>query len=137
MALRRWLRDADYKQDPVNAIFFLENQLEIYRQIEKGNDNFSIFGYAVVKEKPDLNNIKFLQTDESFKICNQNGGGIECGTHGHIGISGAHGGVTSFQKMGTRYNVGHSHSTTIKDGVYYAGVLGKLDMGYNQGSTNW
>jgi hypothetical protein len=137
LALRRWLKEADYKTDPENAIFFLENQLKIYQEIEKGNRDFSIFGYAVLQEKPSLHSVTFLTTDESFRICDEDGNGIECGQHGHNGNNGARGSVRSFQVQGARYNVGHTHSATIKDGVYIAGVLGRLDMGYNVGGSSW
>jgi hypothetical protein len=39
--------------------------------------------------------------------------------------------------LGARHNVGHSHTAAIKDGVYYAGVIGRLNMGYNQGGSSW
>jgi hypothetical protein len=31
----------------------------------------------------------------------------------------------------------HTHTPTIHQGVYVAGVLGKLDMGYNIGPSSW
>jgi len=34
-------------------------------------------------------------------------------------------------------NTGHTHSTGIIDGVYTAGVHGKLDMDYNKGPSSW
>lgn len=138
LAFQRWLKEADYKTDPANAIYFLENQLEMYKSIERGDQKFSIFEYAVKRENPSLkDNILFLDKDESFKICNETGNGIECGCHGHIGNNGGFGSVRAFQVRGSRYNVGHSHSAAIKDGVYYAGVLGQLDMGYNAGGSSW
>jgi hypothetical protein len=36
-ALRKWLKTADYRKDPVNAEFFLECQLDYYRQVKEGN----------------------------------------------------------------------------------------------------
>lgn len=137
LALKRWLKEADYKSDPVNAIFFLENQLAIYKSIERGQENFNVFAYAVRKLNPNLQNTVFLGRDESFRICDDEGNGIECGCHGHTGNNGGRGSVRAFQVRGSRYNVGHSHSAAIKDGVYYAGVMGKLDMGYNQGGSSW
>lgn len=138
LAFKKWLKEADYKTDPENAVYFLENQLEMYKSMERGDSNFSIFEYAVKRENENLlDDVRFLREDESFKICDQDGNGIECGCHGHLGNNGARGSVKAFQVRGSRYNVGHSHSAAIKDGVYYAGVLGKLDMGYNAGGSSW
>ena len=132
LALERWLKEQDYKQDPVNAIFFLDLQLATYLAI-KGGDDFSIFEYACKMLNSELGSVKFLRTDESYTIC----GDIECGSHGHNGNNGARGGVPAFQKQGIRVNIGHSHSANIKDGVYQAGVSGKLDMTYNTGGSSW
>ena len=137
LALERWLKTADYKADPANALFFLECQLEKYRSIERGERDFSIFEWTVKHHCEDLRNVRFLRTDESFRICDEDGRGIECGQHGHNGANGSRGGIAVFQRMGSRYNVGHTHTAMIKDGVYYAGVSGSLDMGYNVGGSSW
>jgi hypothetical protein len=70
-------------------------------------------------------------------ICNDEGEGIECGSHGDLGINGSRGSINAFQKAGTRYNIGHSHSANIKDGVCQSGTSGKTDKGYNRGITSW
>jgi hypothetical protein len=137
LAFQKWLKFSDYKTDPANAVYFLKNQLAQYKAIERGDKNFSVFENAVHEAQPNLKDILFLGTDESFRICDDDGNGIECGQHGHLGANGSRGSIGIYQKMGTRYNIGHSHSAGIKDGVYQAGVSGKLDMGYNQGATSW
>lgn len=136
LALQRWLKESDYKSDPANSIPFLELQLATYKALESGDDDFSIFEYAMNKyhgigEGSDYT--IFLREDESFKIC----GSIESGCHGHLGNNGGRGSVSAFKKRGIRYNVGHGHSPCIDEGVYYAGVSGKLEMGYNKGGTTW
>jgi len=137
LALERWLKNADYKIDPENAIFFLECQLKKYKTIEAGDFGFSVFEWAVKNNSKELDHVRFLKTDESFRICDEDGNGIECGQHGHNGANGSRGGVAVFQRLGSRHNVGHTHTATIKDGVYYAGVMAKLDMGYNVGGSSW
>jgi hypothetical protein len=137
LALERWLKNADYKIDPENAIFFLECQLKKYKTIERGEFDFSIFEWAVKYNSKTLDHVRFLKTDELFFICNEDGNGISCGQHGHTGANGSRGGVAVFQKLGSRHNVGHTHTATIKDGVYYAGVMAKLDLGYNTGGSSW
>lgn len=134
LALQKWLKTADYKTDPANALVFLELQLATYRAMANQESNFNVFEYAVKMDR-DHSEVLFLRTDESFMICGENG--IECGCHGDLGANGSRGSINSFQKLGSRYNVGHSHSAAIKDGVYMAGVSGKLDMGYNRGPSSW
>lgn len=131
LALQRWLKEQDYKKDPINAEFFLTLQLATYQHIKSGTP-FSVFEYAC-NQFNELPRTTFLSTDESFKVC----GDIECGSHGHNGNNGARGGVRAFQMQGIRSNTGHSHSAMIKDGCYVAGVSGKLDMGYNKGGSSW
>lgn len=138
LAFRRWLKESDYKSDPVNAVYFLENQLEIYKSMQRGDKHFSIFEHAVKKFIPEVEFLKFLRSEESFRICDEGGNGIECGVHGHNGNNGARGSIRAFQVRGSRYNVGHAHSAAIKDGVYQAGHLTDPDkMTYLKGGTSW
>lgn len=137
LALQRWLKEADYKVDPANAVFFLECQLAQYKALEKGDKKFSIFEWAIKRCAPDIS-ARFLRTDESFRICaTKEHKGIECGSHGHNGTNGARGSLASFIKLGARQNLGHSHTAAIRDGVYVAGVSANLDMGYNIGPSSW
>lgn len=132
LALEKYLREQDYKNDPVNAIFFLELQLQNYYAMDEGR-KLHTFKTACNLVNDNLDGVIFLSEDESFKIC----GDIECGQHGHNGNNGAKGGVRAFQMQGGRFNTGHTHSAGIKDGVYTAGVSGCLDMGYNKGGSSW
>lgn len=133
LALKKWLREQDYRNDPVNAEYFLRLQLATYESIRLGNRDFMVFEYACRQTSHDLTDVEFLGEDESFMICDD----IECGQHGHNGNNGARGSIRSFQVQGRKYNTGHTHSASIKDGVYTAGVSGKLDMGYNVGGSSW
>ncbi len=133
-AFERWLREADYRNDPVNAEYFLEAQLAKYRSIRKGEKNLNLIKWAMGTDE----GIRFLNPDESFIICRNNGGsGIECGMHGHYGPNGARGNIRSFSKMGRKCNIGHTHSVGIENGAYCAGVTGDLDQGYNVGPSSW
>ncbi len=131
LALERWLKEQDYKTDPVNSIFFLEMQLATYKALEAGKP-FHVFQHACRQVNDNMNEVLFLGTDESFVLCN-----IEFGAHGHNGNSGARGSTRAFQMLGLRHNIGHQHSCGIKDGVYVAGVSGEMDMGYNKGGSAW
>lgn len=134
LALKRWLREADYRLDPPNALFFLECQTAVYRSIQQRDRSFSIFEYVMAEHFPEieLSNVRFLKTDESFVL-----GDIECGMHGHQGAGGAHGSAKTFAKMGRKSNTGHTHAANIWNGNYCAGTTSKLFMSYNTGLSNW
>lgn len=134
-ALLRWAKESDWRYDPVNAKFLLQCQLSLVQAIQRNDDNFCIFESSVKGLTGGINGVKFLRLDESFIIGGE--GGIECGYHSHTGANGARGSVNSYRLAGLRYNIGHGHSACIKDGVYMAGVIGKLDMGYNVGLSSW
>ena len=136
-AFRKWLRDADFRKDPVNAVYHLQAQLAYYQALENQDTNFHLIEWAT-KQEGILENIQFLRVDESFIIgADEKGGGIECGMHGHIGPNGARGNAKALSKVGRKANIGHSHQAEIHDGLYVAGVTGKLDMGYNVGPSSW
>lgn len=130
-ALDRWLNEADYRLDHINAIFFLQLQLKKYTSIEDQKEICLL--EEALRSFGEFYNIKFLKVDESFKL-NE----IEYGMHGDLGISGGKGSALSFSRLGSKVNVGHSHSAKIIDGVYQAGHsmdISKVD--YVKGLTTW
>ncbi len=132
LALESWLKIQDYRNDPVNAIFFLELQLQNYYAMQEGK-SLRTFETACHLVDQGTEVINFLTTDESFLLC----GNIEAGMHGDLGASGSRGSIGQFQKTGIKMNIGHSHAAAIKDGVFQAGVSGLMDMGYNRGLSGW
>lgn len=135
-ALTRWLKSTDYKKDPVNAIFYLEAELAIHKAIISGDEDFHTLEWAYRFCGGDSETY-FVREDESFVICPEHGGGIECGLHGHRGPNGRFGSPEAFSKMERRTNTGHTHSASMTDGNACAGVSGNLDMGYNVGLSSW
>lgn len=133
-ALLRWLKEVDWRDDPENALFYLETQASYIRQLQEGVEDPHIFE-QVLRESQDnaLINITFVSEDESFMIC----GDIECAMHGHLGANGARGNPRAFTRMGAKSNTGHTHSPTVIDGAFVGGVSGSLDMGYNRGLSSW
>jgi hypothetical protein len=133
-ALLRWLKEVDYRADPVNALFFLECQTSYYRQLADGASDPPIFEQVLREFQDDeLAGVEFISEDDSYMIC----GNIECAMHGHLGANGARGNPRHYTKMGNKSNTGHTHSPQIVDGAYVAGVSGSLDMGYNRGLSSW
>ena len=133
-AFRRWLREADIRQDSENAEYFHTYNALIYNQIRQGNPKFNVFERAV-RESMDLPFTKFLDEDDSFVICGVNG--IECSMHGHRGPNGARGTPNALRSLGRKCNIGHTHSAAIVDGIYVAGTSSKMDLDYNKGPSSW
>lgn len=131
LALLKWLKTADYRNDPENAIFFLEAQARIYRAIA-GNEDISIFKWALDRTGEEFYDTIFLREDDSYMLQD-----IEFGMHGHLGANGARPSPKQFTKAGPKACTGHTHSAGIIDGIYTAGVSSKLDLGYNKGLSSW
>lgn len=130
---KEWLRIGDYKNDPVNAIYFLETQLAVYQAIKddpKGHHN--VLAWAVHREIDDAHRFKFLDEDESFVLLD-----IEHGMHGHLGANGSKGSAPNMARMGRKANRGHEHSAGILEGIYTSGLSGSNEQGYNKGPSSW
>lgn len=133
-ALLRWLKTADYKIDPPNAVFFLKCQLASYEAMEARNSTFSIFEHVMQNafDAWRCQNVRFLREDQDCMI-----GGVEHSNHGHRGPNGARGSVQAMTKIGPRVSMGHVHTPQILEGVYASGTSSLLDMGYNKGPSSW
>lgn len=131
-ALARWLRESDWRTDPANAKYWLEMNLAQVHAAANDND-FNVFRHALSRCGSEvLDGVTFVSETDSYEVL-----GIECGMHGHISPNGARGNPMSLAGMSMRLNVGHQHSPSIVDGVYTAGLSGKLDQTYNKGPTGW
>lgn len=135
-AFDRWLREADYKADLKNAKFFLKAQVATLEAIEQREKGFMAFEWAC-RFLGVPYEVRFLKQDESFILCPDANGGIECGHHGDKGANGAKGSLSGFAKSGRKTNFGDKHSAGIRDGAYLAGVAGDLDHEYNAGMSSW
>lgn len=135
-ALDRWLTEADYRIDPENAVFFLERQLAKYKAYAQEQFDF----HSVKEALRDIgvpDSVEFLGPDDSFVICDDASGGIECGMHGHNGPNGSRGSPLGLSRIGRRANTGHTHSATIIDGLYVAGTFTRLRLDYTKGPSSW
>lgn len=141
--LARWLREHDYRKDPVNAIFYLDAQSAMLKAI-RDNKELNLTEWSLKYEtvanntrdskKTNVEDVQFLKTDEPFTICD---GQIECGMHGDLGPNGSRGTPANLKRVGRRANTGHTHACGIYDGLYVAGTSTKLDCGYNVGPSSW
>lgn len=133
-ALERWLKEGDYKQDHVNAVFFLELQLMNYQVMERGLITPHTFSNAChIVDSIASKHVHFALPDEPIEYA-----GVRFDQHGDRGNNGARGGVVAFDKQGVKIVVGHCHSANIFNGVYTAGVcMTPEDSSYASGGSNW
>lgn len=132
-ALMRWLREADWHEDPPNAEFYLEAQSAVVAAMKAGNYAIFLASEWALKKLNCPEDLRFLRRDESFTICR---GTIECGQHGDLGPNGSRGGA-SLSRLCNRMNVGDSHTAGIIDGLYTAGHNALAEQGYNRGPSSW
>jgi hypothetical protein len=135
-AFHRWLREYSPASDPVNAAFYHYHMWLKYEEIAKGNPEYDPYETALIEAAHDLDvdtsRWVHIKEDDSF-VVNE----IELGLHGHLGPNGSRGSPKSYRQLGRKLNTGHTHSAGIIDGVWTAGVLASLSMGYNKGPSSW
>jgi hypothetical protein len=130
-ALYRWIKEADWKQDPINSAFYLETALALV-QGARENAFVSPVGYWLNKLVPESIPYYMLRRDESYKIHD-----IQIGHHGDKGANGARGSLRQFARTGAKFVIGHSHQPGILDGCYQVGTSTHLKLGYNSGLSGW
>lgn len=136
--LEKWLNTGDYKKDLVNATFFLRAQLAKVHSILEGKDNFKVLEWALKDAGLDpAANVRFLDEDESFILCKDASGGIECGLHGDMGANGSKGTPKGFQKMARKLIFGDKHSPGIWGGAYGVGHKSGTSVRYTRGPSSW
>lgn len=138
--LGRWLEEQDGRLDPINARIWFQLNEEVYTTIQAGDQHLDYFriGLSLVHwRKPEGTQFAFLHEDDSYVICNDEHGGIECGQHGDLGPNGSRSNIRTFAKLGRRTNIGHSHSAGICDGAYQAGTCGVLSPDWTHGPSSW
>ena len=139
-ALERWLREADWRHDPANMMFYMESVHAKLESIYMNTDDFHMLRHWWNEWTTDgsgVKNVQFLDEDESYLICDDAHGGIECGMHGHLGANGGRGNIRTFARMGRRANIGHSHTAGIVEGIWQAGTSSLMDLEYNKGMSSW
>jgi hypothetical protein len=132
--LARWVLGKDWKGDPLNAEFYLETALAMFRtaQITSGGAQYADpWAYWVERMRGGAQ-IRCLGPAESFAL-----GPNECAMHGHRGPNGAKGTVRNLSNLGVRVISGHGHSPGIENGHYRVGTSTPLRLEYNHGPGNW
>lgn len=124
--LDRYLKEGRYIYDPENHLASLKIATALFEDIDVLEKGFNVAG----KTSPD--NWHFLQRDSSSIIA-----GVECGSHGDLGLNGAKPSLNSMEQIYGDCVVGHNHTAAIQRGAFRVGTLSRLDMGYNRGPSSW
>ncbi|KFH18446.1 hypothetical protein IB60_17220 [Brucella abortus LMN1] len=127
--LERWLNEADFRKDPVNAKYFCRLQYQVLDAMDRGDHDFNVLEWALVKAGCPKE-ARFLGLDESFLVM-----GVENGLHGDLGPNGSRGSTRALTKLGRPVNKGHDHTAAIRDGVYSAGSC-SLSFPYMKGPNS-
>jgi hypothetical protein len=130
-ALTRWLGEAEFREDPQNAILFLKLNLAMLENVEmtdSGVKTVSPFEYWARGKT----NAIFLERDKSHRVKD-----IEMSYHGDQGVNGARGSAMSFAQIGTKSIIGHSHTPCINKGVWQVGTSSRLKLEYTHGPSSW
>ncbi|WP_052340952.1 helix-turn-helix domain-containing protein [Salinarimonas rosea] len=134
LALSRWVREADWRADPVNGTLQLELALDQARAIDAG-ESISLFETAVRRLSDDgLADVRFLREDESCLV-----DGVECGWHGHNGPNGSKGTSRGYLRTASKIAKGHDHTPTRIDGVCSSGTKQRRDPmpAWAKGPSSW
>jgi hypothetical protein len=136
LALYRWLKEADWRSDPMNARLYHQLNDKVLEWLER-NEKKSIFEYAVRKHDNDnvLDAVHFIPEtgpDASHLV-----EGVQCGWHGHLGPAGKPGTTAGFLGLAQRISKDHDHTPTKKQGVTSGGTCQVLMPDYAKGPTKW
>lgn len=124
--LDRWVRGADSKVPPKNAVLFNMFRSILYQEeAPKG-----LVAYLV--DRTFKGKIKTLHRDDSFMRK-----GYELNSHGDLGSNGAKGTATTFKKLNVKIVSGDKHFLYQLDGASGVGVSTNRKHGYNQGLSSW
>ncbi|MBI5005394.1 MAG: IS1 family transposase [Candidatus Lloydbacteria bacterium] len=116
-ALLRWLKEADFKKDPVNLAFYLEIAAKVAKSAKISQSGIDyIDPFIVYAKKCAAKNVQFLKQGESFVLAD-----VEYGLHGDNGPNGSRGTTQNLSTIGVKVTKGHNHTAEIIDGCYSAG----------------
>jgi len=135
-ALDRWLREADFKTDPENALVYLRAQTALYELMNADclapvPDALPLCLAPFFDGKtPEW--LRFLRRKENYTVA-----GIDVSQHGDEGPNGVRASPSAMERLALKAVLGHTHSAGIHDGVYWVGTLRKLNAEYTRGATSW
>lgn len=131
----RFIVNQDWRDDPVNAEWYLETALHMVRNTKltrAGTEYPNAFAYWM--RKYNLPQTRVLSEDESFMVRD-----IECGMHGNRGPNGARGSIRNLRRIGVKSVTGHVHSPGEDEGATQVGSMFDSAIGaeYRKGPSSW
>ncbi len=131
--LRRWVVREDWKEDPVNAEFYLETALAMLRSTRMGDTGAETLDpFQRLVEAREADNVQCVPLNGSYVIA-----GIECALHGDKGPNGVRGSIKNLRRIGPKVVIGHSHSPGIDEGAYQIGTMTRLKAEYTGPVGSW
>lgn len=133
--LTRWLKEADPKLDPENALIYHKLQifmLENTRMTENGAMVPNPLEYYLKDKIVNPDRTFFHSRDERVNLH-----GIDLSQHGDRGPNGSRGTLKAFSNTGYKVVIGHGHSPGIEKGAYQVGTSSRLQLEYNSGYSSW
>ena len=132
-ALTRWIKEGNWKTDPVNAEFYLRTALMMAESVDmKPGGHTCAEAFALWGKQECSSKIQFLGRNDSFYRLD-----IEHGMHGDVGPNGARGSIVNISKIGVKTVIGHSHTPGIVGGCYQKGTSTVLRLHYTRGPSSW
>lgn len=131
--LKRYIINADWREDPTNAEWYLETALHMVRNTKltkRGTEYPNPFVYWM--RSYALPQTRVLNGDESFML-----GGHELSLHGDQGPNGARGSIRNLRRIGVKTITGHPHSPGEDEGCTQVGTSTGLRLEYNGGPSSW
>jgi hypothetical protein len=129
----RWINATDWRDDPVNAEFYLETALMMVRGTKLGPSGTTYpdpFKFWIDNAKLPLTRV--LNEDESFVRAD-----VELAMHGHRGPNGARGSIRNLRRIGVKSIIQHAHTPGEDEGATQGGTSTRLRLEYNKGPSSW
>lgn len=132
--LLRWLKESDWRKDPVNAEFYLETALATCRNttMETWGHNIPDPFIDLAKKYMKYKKTRFLTRSDSFVRKN-----VEMAMHGDLGPNGSRGYTRALARIGVKLIIMHSHTSEICDGLFRGGTSSYLRRSYTVGPSSW
>lgn len=132
--LGKWINEADWKEEGINAEFYLETALAMVKDA-------TVTDFGIVYPDPFHYWVDKLQPGHKLRLLSRDvsdvAKGIELSMHGDRGMNGSRGSLLGLSKIGVKSIIGHSHSPGIRDGCYQVGTSSVLRRDWNGGPSSW
>lgn len=134
--LSRYIVNADWREDPANAEWYLETALHMVRNTRLDKARGTVYPNAFTwwMRRFEIPQTRILDEDESFMLAS-----YECGMHGNRGPNGARGSIRNLRRIGVKSITGHVHSPGEDEGATQVGSMFNSAIGaeYRKGPSSW